>query len=180
MNGAGRDIKALDAHAEGSLPLSLGRLRLYGDATYRFHDVHTGLFEADLSVANYFGEPLTWRANAGADWLVGSQTIGVNVQYYGSYQISDAFASASGDTFVETIQGSPTVPAQAYVDLHLSKRFHLREPGLPREVRADVGVINVFDTAPPRVTTFARAGFGYSVYGDPRQRRFQVSLSAAF
>ncbi len=56
-------------------------------------------------------------------------------------------------------------------------------------MKVDLGVVNVFDKAPPRESTYSLAQFagipvagppGYSRYGDPRQRRFVLTLSAAF
>ncbi len=173
-------MKTLDGRLEWSLPLPLGRLHLYGDATYRFHDVQTALFGPDVQLAGYFEQGLKWRANAGADWTVGSQSVGVNVQYFGSYSIESAPATDGLNDLVVMYQGSDTVPAQAYVDLHLSKRFQLHGPGLPRAFDTEIGVINLFDTAPPREASYVLSGFGYSRYGDPRQRRFQLSLSAMF
>jgi outer membrane receptor protein involved in Fe transport len=179
-NSAGRDVKAVDAHLDWSFPLSLGRLHLYGDATYRFRDVVTGLFTQVLALDGYFEEPLEWRANGGADWVVGSQTVSFNVQYFGGYSISSPAYGAAGEPFVEQYQGSNRVPAQAYLDLHFSKRFALPPTALARDVKLDVGVINVFDKAPPRITSYAYGAFGYSLYGDPRQRRFQISFGASF
>jgi outer membrane receptor protein involved in Fe transport len=60
--------------------------------------------------------------------------------------------------------------------------------GAPRDIRIDFGVVNLFDQAPPRESSFSLGEFlgpsdgndpGYSRYGDPRQRRFVLTLSAA-
>ncbi len=81
------------------------------------------------------------------------------------------------------------MPSQAYVDLHFSWRGRVRVAGAAQDMQVDLGVINVFDKAPPRESVYSLAQIsgiavagppGYSRYGDPRQRRFLMTLSAAF
>jgi len=44
----------------------------------------------------------------------------------------------------------------------------------------DFGVNDVLDTPPPRLTNLAGGLNGISLYGDPRRRRFDLSVSSAF
>ena len=117
----------------------------------------------------------------GVDWSLGSLTVGANAQYFGSYLIyAQADVADFLAPYIAALQGSNAVPAQTYVDLDIRKRLHLRERGFASDVNVDFGVENVLDAEPPRETTFFSGGPGYSRYGDPRQRRFQLSLSALF
>jgi hypothetical protein len=60
--------------------------------------------------------------------------------------------------------------------------------GAPRDIEVDFGIVNVFDQTPPRESSFSLGEFlgpsngnypGFSRYGDPRQRRFVLTLSTA-
>jgi hypothetical protein len=54
-------------------------------------------------------------------------------------------------------------------------------------MKIDFGVINMFDKQPPRESSYSLQQFtgpqfgdpGFSRYGDPRLRRFQLTLSVA-
>jgi iron complex outermembrane receptor protein len=177
INGASRDVQTLDARFDWTFAAPVGWLHLYGGATYNFDDIEKGLFSPNVVYDDAIDGPLMWRANGGADWSLGSLTIGVNVQYYGS---SSIFLSSETDDFVrelsQNLQGSDRIPAQAYLDLHISKRFSLHNTDL----RVDFGINDVLDTSAPRVNSTDGFGYGVSQYGDPRRRRFELSISAAF
>jgi iron complex outermembrane receptor protein len=174
INGASLDIQTLDAHLDWPFALPVGWLRLYGTATYNFNQVQKALFMPTIDSGSFLDAPLTWRANAGVDWSLGTLTIGANVQYFGSYNIADSQEAAFFAPFY-MLQGSQDEPSQTYVDLHVSKRIHLPNANL----RVDFGVNDVFDTAPPRLISIDSNG-GYSLYGDPRRRRFELSVSSLF
>jgi len=73
------------------------------------------------------------------------------------------------------------VSSQTYVDLYATWRLPFLNVGPVREATLEFGVVNVFDTAPARETAQPYTGGpGYSLYGDPRQRRFEVTLSSHF
>src|SRR5262249_44133588 len=75
------------------------------------------------------------------------------------------------------------VPAQTYIDLDVSQRVRLKAWGLASDAKIDFGVENLFDTSPPRQASLsfdALAGAGYSRYGDPRRRRFELTLGGWF
>ena len=175
MNGASQDIQTLDIHFDWPFAAPVGGLRVYGSASYTISDVQKGLFTPSLSLKGYETGPLAWRADAGVDWSLGSLTIGANLQYIDSYNIG-----IPGEEFLNettyALQGSEDVPPQFFLDLHIGKRFHVANTDL----RIDFGVNDVLDTAPARETALAGIGDSYSKYADPRRRRFELSISAAF
>jgi iron complex outermembrane receptor protein len=175
INGGSLDAQSLDARLDWSFALPVGWLHLYGAATYNFELVDRGLFSDDERWDGYAGGPLTWRANGGVDWSLGSWTIGANAQYYSSYKVN--LYSGDTSTIEQMLQGADTIPAQAYLDLHIRKRVHLHDT----DFRIDFGVSNVLDSAAPRETSFLGVlGTGVSDYGDLRRRRFELSVSALF
>jgi hypothetical protein len=188
-NAAGLKVDTLDARLDWRPSVLDGRLRLYGDATYYLRQSQTAPFQADVDLVGYLGRPLARRGNVGGEWSFGQATIGANLQYFGSYRIFPTGQPAFSVSQAVALQGADRVPSQAYVDLHASWRGQLRLAGAPQDIRIDLGVINVFDKAPPRESTYSLTQFsgfslagppGYSRYGDPRQRRFLLTLSAAF
>jgi outer membrane receptor protein involved in Fe transport len=180
MNGAARNVDAIDAHAEWPLRFLNGRLRLYADATYQMNNREMGFFQPDMQSAGYFNGPLKWRANGGVDWSTDRLTIGTNLQYFGSsLVIQQGQLPILNDLTVEA-QGSRYIPSQVYLDLHTTWRFPIRDPAQSPELALDFGIINVLDRAPPRESSFIDMGPGYSRYGDPRQRRFELVLSGRF
>ena len=187
-NSAGLKVDTIDARIEWRTPLFGGRLRLYGDGTYYLRNVQSAPFQADVDRVDFFDSPLKLRANAGADWTFGSMTIGANIQYFGRYRIFPPDVQAFVIPLATGFQGGPWVSAQTYVDLHANWRHRTNLAGAPRDIEIDFGVVNVFDQSPPRESSFSLGEFlgpsnganpGYSRYGDPRQRRFVLTLSAA-
>jgi hypothetical protein len=187
-NGAELSVDTIDTRLEWRRPFFGGRLRLYGDGTYYLRNVQSAPFQGDVDRVDFFENPLRVRANAGADWAFGSLTIGANVQYFGRYRIFLPTAPAFVISETTELQGSAWVSPQTYVDLHASWRHRTTFAGAPRDIEIDFGVVNVFDQTPPRESSFSLGEFlgpsngalpGYSRYGDPRQRRFVVTLSTA-
>jgi len=174
INGAGLNTQTIDARFEWSFAAPVGWLHLYGGATYNFDYTETSVFGPSQQLDGGHDGPLKWRANGGVDWSLGTLTLGINVQYYGSYSLFSTTQAV--DELNEALQGSDQIPAQTYVDLHVGKRFHVDRTDL----RVDLGVSDLFDTAPPRVNSIDNGGYGVSGYGDPRRRRFELSISAAF
>lgn len=178
MNAASYTSQTLDAHVDWPIVLPLGRLRLYGAATYAFDGTRRQLFQPDLQFAGSDGGPLTWRANAGADWTIGATTLGANVRYYSAYSVENPLGPDFANAVVIAAQGADHIPAQAYLDLRVSRRFALRGAG--RVLQVDLGLSNVLDTVPPQVVAVAGGLGGISPYGDPRRRRVELTLSAGF
>lgn len=177
INGARRDVQTLDARVTWTFDLPRGVLRLHGEGAYNLKNKRANLYEASVDINGYRDGPLVWRANGGAEWLLGSLTLGANLQYYPSYRIG--YSISPGPDIWTRLQGSERISDQAYLDLRLQKRFQSASGPL-RDMKLDFGVSNVLDTAPPRLIVVANLGAGYSPYGDPRQRRFELVLSASF
>lgn len=176
INGGRRDIQTLDARLDWTFPLPKGALRFYGDTTYNLRNVQKSLYRDDVRTDGYLDGPLKWRANGGVEWALDSLTIGANIQYYGPYRIETS-AEAVADEVTVLIQGANRISDQAYLDLRIRKRLQLRAG----DVSIDLGVNNVLDTSPPRLSSWVFfTSMGYSPYGDPRRRRFELTVSAAF
>jgi iron complex outermembrane recepter protein len=187
-NGAGLKVDTIDARLEWRRPLLGGRVRLYGDGTYYLRNVQSSPFQADVDRVDYLDNPIKLRANAGADWTFGSMTLAANIQYFGRYRIFPPTVTAFEIPEATSLQGGAWVSPQTYVDLHANWRHQMTLAGAPRDIEIDFGVVNVFDQAPPRESSFSLDEFGlppnggnpgYSRYGDPRQRRFVLTLSTA-
>jgi iron complex outermembrane recepter protein len=179
-NGAGLDVEALDAHAAWPLPLFGGRLRLYAEATYHMSNLKTSLFEPNIQSAGYQDGPLKWRANAGFDWSSHRWSIGANVQYFGRSLVLESGPLGIVNPIVLQAQGSDYIPSQTYLDLNATWRLPIPHLAAGHEPMLSVGIIDVLDASPPRLTSIFNMGPGYSLYGDPRQRRFELMLSQRF
>jgi iron complex outermembrane receptor protein len=187
-NGAGLKVDTIDARLEWRTPLFGGTIRLYGDGTYYLRNDQSAPFQADVDRVNFFDSPLQVRANAGADWTFGSMTVGANVQHFGRYRIFATAIPALEISEATSLQGGPWVSPQTYVDIHANWRHRMNLAGEPRDLEINFGIVNLFDQAPPRESSFSLDQFGlppnggnpgYSRYGDPRQRRFVLTLSTA-
>src|SRR5581483_5557986 len=125
----------------------------------------------------YIEGPLRWRGNAGVEWARGPLMIGLNAQYFGSYAPTYFSDSLVSNSTIIASQGSNRISPQTYVDLTVRRHFTLRGSGL-KAFDVNFGVLNIFDRRPPIVTQNLLPG--YSFYGDPRRRRFDLVLSAGF
>jgi hypothetical protein len=157
----------------------LGAIDAYLVGTYfaRFERQVTPLTDRYDSVGfSDNGSPLRWKGNMGITWTHGALDLGWNLQYYHSYSILYADPdSAFLNTDAALNQGAKTVRHQIYNDLSMSYGFG-NEPGrLLRGARIQFGVQNVFNKRPPLIAT--PYGSGYSLYGDPRLRRFSLSVT---
>jgi outer membrane receptor protein involved in Fe transport len=136
---------------------------------------------------NYSGNadgPLKWQGNAGFDWTRGRLGARWNTQFYDSYNvystqdISIPNNLAIVDLAIEA-QGAKRIPSQTYSDVYMSYDLGAGEGALSG-VRLSAGIQNVFNKKPPVVAISSFTGTGYSRYGDPRLRRFTVSVRKAF
>src|SRR5262249_56136563 len=98
--------------------------------SYDFDETRRALVQPAFQNGGFVETPLIWRANGGVDWSLGSLSVGVNVQYFGSYYVFNSTDSGFGRDFDIKEQGADHVPAQLYVDLDVSKRLRLRTWGL--------------------------------------------------
>jgi iron complex outermembrane recepter protein len=179
MNAGSVESESMDLHAEWPFPALGGRLRLYGDVTYHMRNFHRVLLSQDFDHAGYFSGPLKWRANGGLEWSTADLTFGANVQYFGEYSI--LFAGNTLPDLTAELQGSDHIDAQTYLDVYAGWRLPNPSFGPVRDLTLEFGINNVLDARPPRETTFGIwITPSYSRYGDPRQRRFELVLSAHF
>jgi iron complex outermembrane recepter protein len=185
-NDGASEVEAYDLSAEWPLELFGGRLRLYADATYHKRNDRIFRFQTDYAFAGYLDGPLKRRANGGFDWSKNDLTVGANLQYFGStlvflHDATDPRALSLLPEDAILLQGASHIPAQEYLDLYGSLRLPTRYLGAVDSFTLDLGIVNVLDKAPPRESTFLNGvGPGYSRYGDPRMRRFELGLSCRF
>lgn len=123
--------------------------------------------------------PLRWRGAASLGWDYRQLSLVWNAQYFGGYSI--AFAEPSLASLVNEdligAQGSADISKQTYHDFLGQLRFD------KYQATVSFGVQNVFDSRPPIVvsTILGSSGpYGYSVYGDPRLRRYTISFQKRF
>lgn len=162
-----------------------GRARFYALATLQPETV--GQLVPGAAALDYSGNrdgPLEWQGNGGFDWERGAWRVRWNTQFYDSYNVFSTQdpSSASGAAVIDSaiqLQGAARIPSQTYSDIHVSYAFGDRG-GLLDGARISAGVLNVFDQTPPVVAITSYTQAGYSTYGDPRLRRFSVSLTKAF
>jgi outer membrane receptor protein involved in Fe transport len=171
---------SVDGRLDWRMPLGSGMLRITGNATWQLSNRVSGPEQLPFQRVGFSDGPLAWRANGGAEWTVGGTMVGANVQYFSRYRVvgSDLVSVAY---LTEAAQGSKYVSAQAYVDLYASHRFHIHWAGADRQMSVDLAAINVFDHTPPfQSSSSYYGGPQFSLYGDPRQRRFELTLNAGF
>jgi outer membrane receptor protein involved in Fe transport len=163
----------------------LGKFRVYGLATWQPDTIRQVL--SVIKPLNYSGNadgPLKWQGNAGFDWTRGRLGARWNTQFYDSYNvystqdISIPNNLAIVDLAIEA-QGAKRIPSQTYSDVYMSYDLGAGEGALSG-VRLSAGIQNVFNKKPPVVAISSFTGTGYSRYGDPRLRRFTVSVRKAF
>jgi outer membrane receptor protein involved in Fe transport len=168
----------VDLSVEQVVPLgAAGSLRLHGLATWqprleRFSTLGIPAFD----YVGFADGPLEWRANAGVDWRRGPLSLGLNAQYYGPYLGIDRLYRYTGVALgLDFNQPGVPIPAQVYLDFASAYRFRI--PGAPPTFEVRLRVANLLGYQPPIATATA---FNYSFYGDPRGRRFDLTLTGRF
>lgn len=174
-------VDAVDLKLDWPLPAtSVGDFRLYGAATWEPNDLQRlAPGQPAVNQSGFSDGPLAVRANLGLGWKRGPVGVDLNVQYFDSYSIFNSISPGLPNEQLLHLQGSSRIPSQVYVDLALSRRFDLPRAGGPRRVLdVRLGIFNLFDQLPPIVVSPVVPA--YSPYGDPRGRRFQLTLSSRF
>jgi iron complex outermembrane receptor protein len=118
-----------------------------------------------------------WRGNAGLDWNAGPWSLGWNTQYSDGYSLcysTYTAAACAADPGVMG-QGTTRVPRQIYHDAFVRYHFDDNAYSGLANTEINLGVQNVFNTSPP-ILAFTL----YSGYGDPRLRRYTLSLRKHF
>lgn len=135
------------------------------------------LSSSSYDTVGFYDGPLEWRANFGVDWQAGQWAAGWSAQYFDGYSVNYA-DPLRADPTREISQGSAGIPHQIYQDLYLSYRIAESTRALG-ETEVTLGIQNVFNEEPP-ILALAIDPYGYSSYGDPRLRRFTLSLRKHF
>ena len=175
LNVGRTTVDAVDLHVDQSFPLGEDRVRLFSGLTWTPR--LTRQIAADRPIVKYVGAtegPLRWKGAGGAAWEHGPLTVQLEAQYYDAYVNAGAAsvtAKAPGDLVTYRI------PAQVYLDAAVTWRLQRSSrQSQDRDIELRFGVQNLLDHDPPVTST----EYGYSFYGDPRGRRFELSATARF
>ncbi len=137
----------------------------------------------ELANTNSPDSALKLRGNMGITWNRGAWTAGWNMQYYNSYSIYNATNSEATNATWALTQGATSIPSQNYHDLFGRYRFNgagSARWGWLENVEVLASIQNVLDTMPPVQAVGYNQFVGYSPYGDPRLRRYSISVSKSF
>ncbi len=185
LNIARTSVEAYDIQVDYAVTTArFGDIRWYALATRQTHFKNQTLpiFPVVDSVGFARG-PLQWRGNAGIAWDRGPLSLSWNSQYYDSYWVFAATFSPASVARATLDQGSPTVPSQIYHDLIASYRFDSPArgfAGLLADSEISIGIQNLFNESPPILASTGAVASGYSTYGDPRLRRYSISIRKRF
>jgi iron complex outermembrane receptor protein len=167
----------------------LGMMELYAQATWtpRF-ERQDDPYKPAFDTVGYIDGPLEWRGDIGGRLRRGPWTFELNAQLLSSYRVSfgatDELSRLEGEANTR-LQGGDKVPWQGYLDGQVM--FQPQDTRL----RIGLGVRNLLDARPPLVfipltpqilntDVTPDEGIGYSPYGDPRGRRFELSIVKRF
>jgi len=172
LNFAHTNLKVFDVQMDASWRSGQSHWTAYALATRQTHLQIQVISDGPMreSVGMY-GGPLAWRGNCGVTWQRGSWTLGWNMQYYDAYKAYSTSATAA--TIQSTIlqQGSDEIPAQRYHDLYVSYDLGSNNTRWLKDTHITVGIQNALNVEPP--FSFLE---GFSRFGDPRLRRFTLSI----
>jgi outer membrane receptor protein involved in Fe transport len=177
----GRTVaETVEAQLDWTLPPVLGgETRVYGAGTWQ-PTLRTrrrpGLPWLDR--IGFLDGPLRWRGNAGVQWERGPLLVDLNLQYQGR---SSPRYSPFSNVVVQNAafnQARTYIPSRVYLDLAARRRFEFAAGHALRSLDVRFSVQNLLDTTPPIVADANNMGYDYR--GDPRRRRFELSLSGHF
>jgi len=186
INIAATRVEAYDFQVDYTLETNrLGALRFYTVATWQPHFENRILPASPLiDYVGFADGPLEWRGNAGLTWQRGPWTLGWNTQYYDSYSVlfGEPFSALLSNEQNVLNQGAATIRSQTYHDFSAGYRFADSSAfvgGLLANTELLLSIQNVLDESPPILASASLFG-GYSFYGDPRLRRFMLSVTKSF
>ncbi|TXC70552.1 TonB-dependent receptor [Sphingomonas ginsenosidivorax] len=174
-------VEAVDVQLDYRVPTErLGDFHVYGAASRQPRLTRKSAPDrAPVNSAGYADGPLAWRANGGIDWQAGPLDLGFIATYFHGYRAAMSTDDAATAGQAVLLQGGSRIPAQIYVDAFAARRFTLsRAPLGIVSVDLRFGIQNLFDHAPPIIVAPDTAN--YSLFGDPRLRRFELSLVARY
>jgi len=186
-NLARKIVEAWDVQADYTWKIAgLGQFQAYAVATYQPR-LDSQLVAGTPWIDNIgfaFGT-LKYRGNGGLNWSRGAWSAGWNTQYYHSHYVYSPTSALATRAAIVLGQGSDTIPSQTYHDVSVAYRWGSGQAGW-RRILADsevtIGLQNVFDTSPPITANLnPLAGTNaFSNHGDPRLRRYTISLRKSF
>ncbi len=174
-------VNAIDVQLDYRIPAErLGDIDIHAAASWQPRLTRqVARDRAPVNSAGYADGPLIWRANGGIDWQRGPHDLGFVATYFDSYRVAKSSDSAPTAAQAAALQGARRIPAQIYFDLYASR--HISLPNAPAGVTSvdlRFSVQNVLDRQPPIIVDPSTAN--YSLYGDPRLRRFELSVIGRF
>ena len=178
VNLANTRVEVWDLRADYEIiSMNRGKFRFYAAATKQTEYITRVIpSAAAVNSVGFRDGPLSLRFNAGLDWIKGNWTVSWNSQYYDDYLVTNSSGTSSA-LFI-AVQGSNRIPSQDYHDLNIQYRFIGARFSLLKNADISVGIENVFNDYPPVMALGFGSSFAgtYSFYGDPRLRRFSLSL----
>ncbi len=185
LNLAGKRVEAWDVQADYTWkPEGWGEFQAFAVATWQPHLESKFYAGAPWVETVGYSTTVKFRGNGGLTWTKGAWTLGWNAQYFGSYFVYNSAASEAVRATAILNQGSATIPSQAYHDISASYRWARNPKGWQRLLAGSqltLGVQNTFNTMPPIIATITPLGSSsYSTIGDPRMRRYTLSLRKKF
>ncbi|RRN63875.1 TonB-dependent receptor [Caulobacter sp. 602-1] len=185
----------LDVNLDHQQETPLGGVHLYVHATWLMNSTQRAwAYSKPYQTIGRLEGPLPFRANGGVDFRRGAWMTSLNAQFYSDYRTS--YPDIDGDNAIRSeiarrYQGADKIASQTFIDVSLGR---VAEPGSAwPSIR--LGVRNLLGQRPPRVVIpfdmtgldvingiiyEVDQGMGYSSYGDPRGRRFELSISRRF
>jgi outer membrane receptor protein involved in Fe transport len=173
-------VETLDLAFDDAITLPIGQLKIRAMGSWQpVFKQRRSPQTSWLDLVGASDGPLEWRGNGTVEWSTDRFSVGFNIQYYDRYRVASS-ATSPLDVLKEVSQGSAWIPSQTYVDLFSAYRFSLPDRGfLPRVIELRFGIEDIFDAEPPIVSNYA-SNEGYSSYGDPRRRRFDLTIASRF
>jgi hypothetical protein len=182
INGASTLAEAVDFQLDWSVSAgSAGRFRFHGGATWEpTFEQRAAPGEPWIDQIGYIDGPLAWRGNATVEWTRGALEIDLSTEFYAGYRPAYLAAAYQADNAQLLLdQGTDNIPAQIYFNLGASHHFHARgAANLIKDIQVRLDIKDLFDTRPPLIAD--PGGEAYSTYGDPRRRRFVLTISSRF
>ncbi|MET3666071.1 TonB-dependent receptor [Caulobacter sp. 1776] len=181
LANVGRTVaETLDAQVDWTLPPVLGGdIQLYGSGTWQpILRTRRRPGTPWLDRVGFRDGPLEWRGNAGVQWERGPLLMDLNVQYLGrSSPLYSSFSTVVVQNAAHN-QARTYIPSRVYLDLAARRRFDLAAGHALKALEVRIAVQNLLDTTPPIVADANNMGYDYR--GDPRRRRFELSVSGHF
>jgi outer membrane receptor protein involved in Fe transport len=184
VNASKSSLEAYDLQADYTVATGRGELHWYTVATWQPYYISQLVpTVAPRERVGTFGGPLEWRGNMGLLWRRGPLTLGWNAQYYNAHRPYTYTASPAQAAQAVLDQGAEMIPSQTYHDLTVGYNFEDAPSfsgGLLVNTEINVSIQNVLNKAPPILAITNAERLAYSPYGDPRLRRYSISIRKSF